>query len=79
MAKKESRAHILTPKHKKLSDKEKAKLLDTYNITFKELPAIIKSDPAIADLEAEEGDVIMIDRASPTAGKTTFYRGVING
>lgn len=79
MAKKEARAHILVPKHKKLSDKEKNKLLETYNINFKELPAIFKSDPAIGDLEVEEGDVVAIERDSPTVGRTTFYRGVING
>ena len=76
MVKKEIRKHILIPKHKKLSDKEKKALLDAYNITVNELPVISKSDPALVDMDLEMGDVLKIERDSPTAGKTVFYRGV---
>ena len=78
MAKKEARTHILIPKHKKISEKEKKELLETYQITINELPAILKSDPALAGMDVEVGDVIRIERESPTAGKTVFYRGVVN-
>ena len=66
--------HILTPKHYKLSDKEKQQILEKYNITSKELPKILKTDSAIKELNAKPGDIIKIERKSPTAGKSFFYR-----
>jgi DNA-directed RNA polymerase subunit H len=77
MAKQEVKQHILIPKHKKLSEKEKTDLLEKYHITSNELPAILKSDPALSGMDVEVGDVIKIERESPTAGRTVFYRGVI--
>ena len=71
--------HILVSKHKKLSKKEKDELFKKYNITLKELPKIVKKDAAIVDLKAEVGDVIMIERRSPTSKIAIFYRGVISG
>lgn len=68
--------HLLIPKHSKLSDKEKAHLLETYKVTIRELPKILIKDPAIADLDAKAGDIIEIKRNSPTAGETVFYRVV---
>jgi len=70
--------HILVPKHTILSDKEKEKLFQTYNISDKELPKILLTDPAIRHLKPKLGDVVRIDRISPTAGKAIFYRGVAN-
>lgn len=66
------------PKHVKLSDKEKEALLKKYNATLKELPKILKTDQAIANLNAKPGDVIKIIRESSTAGKSVFYRGIVN-
>ena len=71
--------HTLVPKHVKLNDKEKEKLLERYNISVAQLPKILKNDPAIKELKLKVGDVVKITRASPTAGETTFYRGVTNG
>ncbi len=69
--------HELVPKHAKLSDKDKQKLLDTYNITLRELPKIDVKDPVIAALgDCKEGDVVKITRKSPTAGEALFYRRV---
>ena len=70
--------HFLIPKHEKVSDKEAKELFEYHNVTMKELPKILKKDPAIRHLDVEENDVIRITRVSPTAGKTVFYRGVIN-
>ncbi len=70
--------HIFVPEHKKLSEKEKQLLLEKYHITIKELPMILKSDPAIQGLNAKEGDIIMIKRNSPTAGKSVYYRAVVS-
>ena len=70
--------HVLIPKHTKLSEKEKKDLLERYTISTKELPKIMSDDPAIAHLDAKQGDVIRIIRDSPTMGKSVFYRGVMN-
>lgn len=71
--------HILVPKHSKLSDSEKNKLLEKYNINVLELPKILKEDPAIAKLDVKVGDVIKIERKSKTAGTSDYYRVVIEG
>ena len=71
--------HALIPKHSKLSEKDKKKLFEEYNVGYKELPKILKTDPAIAHLDVKSGDIIKIERNSQTAGKSIFYRGVIHG
>lgn len=71
--------HNLVPLHKKLSEKEKSELLKKYNISIKELPKILGSDPAIAGLEVQEGDIIRISRKSATSGEGAYFRGVIRG
>ena len=68
--------HILVPKHSKVSDKEKDKVLDKYQITFNQLPKISSKDTALLSLDVKIGDVVKIERKSPTAGTTIFYRGV---
>jgi len=68
--------HILIPKHTKLNDKAKKALLEKYNISTKELPIILESDPAIAKLDAVAGNIIKSERKSPTAGTSYFYRVV---
>ncbi len=70
--------HILIPKHSKLSDAQKEKLLEKYNISLKELPRILKTDPAIISLGAKQGDIIKITRKSQTAGEAVFYRVVVD-
>jgi len=68
--------HILVPKHVKLSKKETEALLEHYKITLSELPRMSATDPGLAKLEVEIGDVIKIIRPSPTAGEPVFYRRV---
>ena len=70
--------HSLIPKHLKLSEKEKQKLLQQYNISLSELPRILKTDAAIASLNTKPGDVIKIIRKSQTAKEAVFYRVVVN-
>ena len=69
--------HELVPKHKKLSDSEKSKLFEKFNIKGKELPKISLNDPAIASLGVKHGDIIKIERKSKTAGVAYYYRNVI--
>ena len=68
--------HTLTPKHLKISEKEKAQLLEKYHVTSKELPKILKTDSAIKELDAKPSDIIKIVRKSSTAGESVFYRVV---
>ena len=69
--------HELVPEHIIIKDDEIKELLNKFNITPKQLPKILKNDPVVKQIEAEEGDVIKIIRKSPTAGVTTYYRLVI--
>ena len=70
--------HILTPKHAKLGEREKAQLLERYHVTSKELPKILKTDASLRELDAKPGDIIKITRKSPTAGDAMFYRVVVD-
>ncbi len=70
--------HILTPKHAKISDKEKAQILEKYGITEKEMPKILKTDSAIAGLDIKAWEIIKITRKSQTAGEALFYRVVVD-
>ncbi len=69
----------LVPKHTILGEKEKNELLKRYGITLKELPRILESDPMAKLLDAKPGDVIKIERESPVAGKSVYYRVVVKG
>jgi len=71
--------HVLVPEHSKLNKKETQELLEKYNLSLNELPKILVTDPAITTLNVKPGDVIKIIRDSPTAGKSIYYRVVING
>jgi len=70
---------MLVPEHSKLTKKEIQELLEKYNLSLNDLPKILSTDPAIEKLNAKESDVIKIIRDSPTAGKSIYYRVVING
>ncbi len=70
--------HKWVPKARVLTEEEKEKLLNKYNITEFQLPKILKSDPMVKSLGAKVGDVIEIIRDSPTAGKSIYYRVVID-
>jgi DNA-directed RNA polymerase subunit H len=69
--------HILVPKHDKCSETEKKALLKKYGITISDLPKISINDAAVVDMNLQPGDVVKITRDSPTAGKSVFYRVVI--
>jgi len=71
--------HVLVPEHSKLTKKEIQELLEKYNLSLNELPKIGLTDPAITSLNVKQGDVIKITRDSSTAGKSIYYRVVING
>ena len=69
--------HIYMPKHMKMDEGEAEEILKKLNITRKQLPRILKEDPAIANVEVKKGDIIKIIRNSPTIGESEYYRVVI--
>jgi DNA-directed RNA polymerase subunit H (RpoH/RPB5) len=72
----ETGQHVLVPKHTKLGEKEKESLLAKYQVTLKDFPKISMKDPAVAHMELTTKDIIKIERPSPTAKSTIFYRKV---
>ncbi|MCG2717863.1 MAG: DNA-directed RNA polymerase subunit H [Nanoarchaeota archaeon] len=70
--------HEFVPKHVKISEKEAEALLFKYNVSKKQLPKILKNDPAIKDMDLKSGDILKIIRKSPTCGESTYYRVVVN-
>lgn len=71
--------HNLVPKHSLLNQEDSKKVLQKYNISVMQLPKISKKDPTIKELEVKPGDIIKIERKSPTDSKTVYYRVVIDG
>lgn len=71
--------NVLIPKHTKISELEKEKLLEKYGVSTKDLPKILKKDFALTKLNVKEGDIIKIERKSKTAGVSFYYRVVMNG
>lgn len=73
----EIKNHVLVPKHEKCSEAEKKRVLEKYAADLKDFPKISINDPALYSLEVNTGDLIKITRESETAGKTVYYRVVI--
>ena len=69
--------HILVPKHIKVSDAEKKRLIEQYNISDDKLPKIRSDDPAVQNLDVKIGDLIKIIRKDPITGESVFYRVVV--
>ena len=69
--------HILIPKHTKLTEKEKQELFEKYGLTLRQMPNIHLKDPGLEGINVKPGDVVKIERKSPTAKETIFYRSVI--
>ena len=72
------REHILVPKHILLTEEEAKNILAKYNVNRTQLPRISKKDPAIQELGAKPGDIIKIIRKSVTAGKSAYYRVIVD-
>ena len=68
--------HNLVPHHGIADEAEIELILKHYGITKSQLPRISKEDPAAKAIGAKAGNVIRIDRESPIAGKTFYYRVV---
>lgn len=66
--------HELVPTHIIAAEDEIKLVLEHYGIEKGQLPRILRDDPAVKVLGARPGQVIRIERDSPTAGKTYYYR-----
>ena len=71
--------HHLIPKHRLLSEEDKNKLLEEYDIKQKNLPRIYVSDIIARYYNAKIGDIMEIERYNPNSGKSIIYRSVVNG
>lgn len=72
------RDHEAVPKHEKMDEDEVEEVLDKFDTEKDKLPKIERTDAALKQMDVEEGDVIHIERESPTAGKTDYYRLVVD-
>jgi len=71
------RQHVLVPKHEILPKEKAREVLERYKISPHQLPIINSSDPVAKAIGAKPGDILKITRNSPTAGRATVYRYVI--
>ncbi len=69
--------HELVPNHIIASIEEVQLVTDHYGIKKTQLPRIAREDPAARVLGAKIGEVVRIERDSPTAGKVYYYRLVV--
>ena len=70
--------HELVPQHTIATDTEVKLVLEHYGIEKSQLPRIYRDDPAVKVLGARPGQIVRVQRESPTAGKTFYYRLVVN-
>jgi DNA-directed RNA polymerase subunit H len=70
--------HEMVPPHIIAEDSEIQMVLDHYGINKTHLPRIQVKDPAARVLGARPGQVVRVERESPTAGSTYYYRLVID-
>ncbi len=70
--------HELVPPHIIASDEEIQLVLDHYGIEKNQLPRIFRDDPAVKVLGARPGQVVRIERESLTAGRSFYYRLVVD-
>ncbi|MFW9810648.1 MAG: DNA-directed RNA polymerase subunit H [Candidatus Thorarchaeota archaeon] len=70
--------HELVPTHVIATDDEVQLVLNHYGIEKGQLPRIFRDDPAVKVLGARPGQIVRVERISPTAGITYYYRLVVD-
>jgi DNA-directed RNA polymerase subunit H (RpoH/RPB5) len=70
--------HETVPNHIIAKNEEIELVLNHYGISKPQLPRILREDPAVKVLGAKAGQVIRVERESPTAGTTYYYRLVVD-
>ncbi len=71
-------SYHLVPKMEIVSENEKNRILQKYEITPEQLPKMLTSDPSVIALGAKKSDVIKIYREDKT-GKYLAYKIVVEG
>ncbi len=69
----------LVPECRVLSEDEQREFMEKYNISKRQLPLILPSDPVVKALEAKVGDIIEFTRKNKIAGLSKYYRVVVGG
>ena len=69
--------NYLVPRHSIMPEEEVDALLEKYGIVRAQLPKILMADPCAKALGAKPVDVVIIERESPTAGLSVYYRLVV--
>ena len=69
--------HVLVPKFRILSEEEKKGVLERFKTTDEKLPKILSTDPVAKKIQAKSGDLLEIERNSEVAGKSIYYRIVV--
>ena len=69
--------NYLVPRHSLMAEQEVEELLVKYGIVRDKLPKILMMDPCAKALGAQPGQVLKIERESPTAGTSYYYRLVV--
>ncbi len=69
--------NFLVPRHSIMSEEEVQELLERYGIVREKLPQILMMDPCARAVNAQPGQVLKIERESPTAGTSYYYRLVV--
>ena len=69
--------HVLVPPFTKLTPEQITELLEKLNISLLQLPAIFSKDPMVKAVDAIVGDIIKIERITPSKIKEIYYRRVV--
>lgn len=69
--------HVDVPSHTIISVDEADSLLNQYGISLEDLPKIKIDDAAVKEIGGNIGDIIEIERQSPTATTSKYYRVVV--
>jgi len=71
--------HFLIPKHELLTHEEAGEVLKEFNANPSQFPYLQVTDPVSKEVGAKPGDFVRITRSSETAGKSVYYRYVVEG
>jgi DNA-directed RNA polymerase subunit H len=69
--------HVAVPDHRIMEEDEIEETLEKFDSEKSDLPKIERTDAALKQMDVEAGDVVEIMRDSPTAGKSKYYRRVV--
>jgi DNA-directed RNA polymerase subunit H len=69
--------HVAVPDHRIMEEDEIEETLEKFDSEKSDLPKIERTDAALKQMDVEACDVVEIMRDSPTAGKSKYYRRVV--